>query len=254
MNINDWKTIQTRNDIKYIKRKLTGSSAASWSLVFDVFLLLLSFVLDNIYEDRCRTNIVWVIIAILGAALPVLFFFIGFFNSKRKESISRKVTNARELVDLFDDEICYLIMSAESFCNSLKSSQDSVDSRQKALLQEFFFIETGYYLNKAVTLILKMDNNLSVVVHEDDIANNRISKKRLVNAICLIASIYDELFQSIQMQKDKLEGFSVYLDSATLYMCYTELKQFARERSDVLSINTDKTFTYTNFGNTGYTG
>lgn len=244
MNINDWKTIQTRNDIKYIKRKLMGSSVANWSLVIDVFLLLLAFVLDCIFAEQDSPNVIWVIIGICGVTIPVALLVLEVIITKRKESISRKVTNVRELVSMFDDEICYMIMSAETFSTSLKSNYCSIDSKQKALLQEFFYIEAGYYLNKAVKLILKMDNNISVVVDEDDISKNRISKKRLVNAICLIVSIYEEVFQSLQTQAEQLKAFSVCLDPKAMQECYMALKEFVTDKSSALSINIDKTFNF----------
>ena len=68
LNINDWKVIQMQNDVKYIKRNTMHKNAANWSLVIDVFLVLLSFVLDRIFEDKEITSCLWIVIAISGCS------------------------------------------------------------------------------------------------------------------------------------------------------------------------------------------
>ena len=243
MNINDWKVIQMQNDVKYIKRNTMHKNAANWSLVIDVFLVLLSFVLDRIFEDKEITSCLWIVIAISGVAIPLILVTIETVKIKRTEKISLRVMNSRELVKMFDDEICYMIMSAESFANSLKNTE-KIDSRQKALLFEFYVIETEYYLNKAVYLLLKMDNNLSAVIDDSNIVENHISRERLINAVSLIASIYEALFNSSQDQTSILNKFSVNVNLTNSMENYKSLKSFANRKKDLLKLNVSEVFSF----------
>lgn len=241
MNINDWKTIQMRNDIKYIKRNTTGNNAASWSLVIDLFLVLLAFVMDQIHGEAEPCNIWWIIIAACGFAIPLILIIHEKISSKRAELISRKVKNTRELVATFDDEICYMIMSAESFSKKL-TDVGSIAARQEALLLEFYIIEADYYLSKAVRYLLKMDTNLISVLDETDMTKNHISKARLINAISLIASLYEGMFSFALKQSDALAVYSVDLDMDAMRKHYDLLKNFATERQKTIGIRIDYAF------------
>lgn len=241
LNINDWKVIQMQNDVKYIKRNTMHKNAANWSLVIDVFLVLLAFVLDRIFGDEEITNYLWVIIAIIGVVVPLLLVVIEAVKIKRTEEISLRVLNTKELVKIFDDEICYMIMSAESFINSLKNTHE-IDSRQKALLFEFYVIETEYYLNKAVYLLLKMDNNLSGVIDDNNIVYNHITKERIINAISLIASIYEELFSFTDKKNTVLNSFSVRINLDHSMESYKSLQEFADRKKDMLEIDLNEIF------------
>lgn len=241
MNINDWKIIQMRNDVKYIKRNAVGNNAANWSLVIDVFLVLLAFILDRIVDNPQEINALWIVIGACGIIFPVILFTVQAIKIKHAEEISRRVLNTKELVEIFDDEICYMIMSAETFNTNLQNSSE-VDSRQKALMLEFYTIEVEYYLNKAVKLLLKMDNNLSNVLNTEDITQNHISKARLINSISLIVSIYDELFNFVQKQDEALKKFSVHLNLTDSKEYYESLKSFASRRKDSIGIDIKSTF------------
>lgn len=218
-----------------------GNSAANWSLVVDVLLLLLAFVLDRIFGDAEGFNIWWAVIAVGGVIIPLLLFAIEAIRNRRLERISRRVLNAKELVQMFDDEICYMIMSAETFNKNLKKTEE-IKSQQTALLLEFYTIEVSYYLNKAVHLILKMDNNLTGVLDEDDVTKNHISKSRLINSIRLIASVYEELFDFASSKSKELANYSVVLDLSETKTKYESLKEFVKRKNGLININIENTF------------
>lgn len=243
MNINDWKIIQMRNDVKYIKRHAVGNNAAGWSLVIDVFLVLLAFTLDRIFSDSSTETIsaMWIAIAVGGLFIPAGLFIWETIKVRRIEKISRRVINVKELVAIFDDEICYMIMSAETFNKSIKEMK-IINSRQAALLLEFNVIEAEYYLNKAVQLILKMDNNLIAVLDEDDLTKNHISRARLVNAIRLLASFYEELFDLAKTQSTALKDHMIYLNLDAMQEHYEALKSFATDRKDLIGIDIKNAF------------
>lgn len=241
MNINDWKIIQMRNDVKYIKRKASGGSAANWSLVIDVFLVLLAFALDRTSGAEETTNTYWIVIAASGIIIPLGLLIFEMKRTKSAEEVSKRVPNTKELVAMFDDEVCYMIMSAETFNKSLQS-YSSITSRQTALMIEFYMIEAEYYLNKAVQLVLKMDNNLTGVLNEKNISQNHISKVRLINAVSLIASIYEELFAFSRNNDIILKKYTVNIDLSESKKYYKSLMDFAKRRREVIGIDMNHTF------------
>ena len=236
LNINDWKIIQMRNDLKFIKRNAIRNNAANWSLVVELFLVLLAFVLDRSVADSQKVNTIWGVIAAGAIIIPLVLFMIESIKIKHAEEVSRRVLNTKELVEIFDDEICYMIMSAESFSKNL-SFCSTVDSRQTALLLEFYTIEIGYYLNKAVRLLLKMDNNLTGVLDTKNLTHNHISKVRLINSIRLIVSIYQDLFEFSESKTDILKEYSVVLDPSDEKAHYQSLKDFVERKQHLLGID-----------------
>ena len=125
-----------------------------------------------------------------------------------------------------------------------KKLQDSstVDSRQTALMLEFYTIEVEYYLNKAVKLLLKMDNNLTGVLNTQDVTQNHITKARLIKSISLIASIYEDLFRFVKKQAKPLKDFSVHLNLVVAKEYYESLKSFSERRKKIIGIDVDTTF------------
>ncbi len=211
MNINDWQTIQTRNDIKYIKRVLPLTPSVSWSIIIEIFLVLLSFTLDKCLDPQIEANYIWIIVAATGIVVPIVIVIIGRINTKKKERISKKVINSRELISLFDDEVCYLIMSAKEFYSNFKNAA-LVNNKQDALLAEFYYIEASYYLNKATTLIVQMKNNLSCVITDDPNCTGKISCGRLANAISIICTMYEDLKNQVRQAETLLQSYGVKID------------------------------------------
>ena len=251
MNINDWKTIQLQNDIKRIKQNFEYTTIANWSILFEVFLVLLSFVLDNIFtdpNDMQTIRWVWAILGGVGLVSTVVFSLLAYFRSVKSSKQQKKVANAKELAAIFDDELCYLIMSAENFYENLGRRKESIRNSQDALLAEFYLIETSYYLGKSVDILLKMDSNLSAVIDESDFRKCRISKRRVNNAIRLVASIYESLFAYTDLFQtgslNKLQPYRIPVENKSMLEKYNSLKSFAEDNSTLLGINTKDIFLY----------
>lgn len=233
-----------RNDVKYIKKNISGNNAVSLSLLVDVFLVLLAFSLDRVFGDETeKVDALWVCVAIFGSVIPVALFVFERVKNEKKEKISRRISNTKDLVEMFDDEICYMIMSAEAFSKNLKNMK-KIDSRQSALLIEFYVIETEYYLNKALTLLLKMDNNLTCVINEMNLTRNYISKTRLKNAINLMASIYKDLFIFEENQSEGLKKYGVNVELVSTRTHYNSLKDFSRRRQNIIGLDLETTFEF----------
>ena len=89
-------------------------------------------------------------ITFIISLIPIIWlgikYFIRFYNRKKRGS---DIPNVSSLIDLFDNEICYYAMMAESYINKLDKSDD-LDTNISTSVKQFYFIETCFYINKPI--------------------------------------------------------------------------------------------------------
>jgi len=217
---------------------MSGSTAASWAMAFDMFLVLLAFVVEQT-TGGCETelNWIWVVIAVLGFIVPLgVILVVKRINTKRERLISI-APSARELISIFDDEVCYLLMDAENFLSSFRDKAECAKSEQDALLAEFHYIEASYYLNKAVGILISMDNNLSNVVDKANTSPDMLSQMRLENAVRLLAAMYGNLADAKTKHSKNLQKYGVVIEDKNVKAYQKMLAGFIKRRHKYLNIN-----------------
>ena len=209
MNINDWQTIQTRNYVKEIKDSITKVKSTDWAVFFDVLLLLIAFLLDKIFDDSKLSKGIWIGLLIIVGFGSIVFFYTERKRIKQKERTEKYILPPKEIVALFDDEVCYKIMSAISFLDHLKSTI-TIKDKEAAVLTEFYCTETLYYANKSVSLLVLISSNLSNAVSLDsDAGPEKISINRLENICRLINTIYDDTLWTITNAQVLLMNYNI---------------------------------------------
>ena len=210
MNVNDWQTIQSRKEIQNIKKQMKSGKLTDWTLILEIALAIISFSLNNIYSEE-QANGLWITVSIIAIMIPLIIFFVDVIIKKIKIEQNKLVRDQHEIINLYDDEICYNVITAESLYSSLQSKisdfgKGNLTTTQKETLL-FYFIEISYYLNKSVRLIGTMKNNI-----ENLIANpnstviervNIISFSRFKNTVLLISELYESL-ESVQLDNERL--------------------------------------------------
>lgn len=213
MNINDWQTIQTRNYVKEIKESITRVKSTDWAVLIDVLLLLIAFLLDKIFDNSTLSRGIWIGLLIIGVAGSGVFFFIERQRLRQKQRTNKFILPPKEIVALFDDEVCYKLMSAVSFLDHLKSTI-TINDKETAVLTEFYCTETLYYTNKSVSLLVLISSNLSNAVSLDsDAGPEKISISRLENTCRLLNTIYDDTLSAINRTKASLKNYNITLDA-----------------------------------------
>ncbi len=206
MTISDWKIIQIRNDLRKIRQMVVRRASVRVGILFDLFLILLAFVLNQAFEKEQVPRVIWLVIAIVGFLVPVVAVVVGHFRGKRLRRQSARVQNARDLISLFDDEICYLVMSADSFFSSLYSNSSLTTNKSEEhtnTLKEFYYLEISYYLNKSARLLSLITNNIDNVIDFNDNDTEKISRQRFDNVLNLIDEMYDGIEVSIKQSVEK---------------------------------------------------
>ena len=208
MNINDWQTIQTRNYVKKIKELLSNPQAAELAIFVDVALLLFSFLLERIFENSRISTYIWIIILILGLGLSCYIIISAIVKQKIVEKYSDQLLPYDEIIALFDDEVCYKLMSALSFCEQLENlSITSPTNKCEPSLAIFYDLEATYYLNKAISILGAIKASLSDIISYDEntiSSNGILSYDRIENVCDLIESIQKRLNSSITSLGSKM--------------------------------------------------
>lgn len=230
ISINDWQTIQSRKEIQGIKKIIRNEKAVNWSILLELFLLTVSFCLDNIFADSVNTNWLWILFSIIAFVAPILILFIMWISQKQKAEVLKQIRDTHELITMFDDELCYYVMTASSFYDSKidltipalydgdTSDYYTQNSNKVPLssieLQKFYYIEASYYLNKSVNILCLMKNNIVNLIEQPNNPGSSygqmISFFRFQNVILLMSTIYKGIMSTL---KDQTEFASILADN-----------------------------------------
>ena len=200
LNVNDWQTIQSRKEIQNIKKQIKTSKLFNCTIIIEIILVIMGFALDNIFSEK-QFDLGWTIISIISILIPLSIFFVNTFIKISKKQHNKMVKDQHEIINLFDDEICYYVITAESLYDSLQNkinnSSSDKPTKVKIEAQLFYYIEISYYLNKSVSLISTMGNNIENLVASPNGSvidrANIISFSRFQNTVLLINEIYNNL-------------------------------------------------------------
>ena len=113
--------------------------------------------------------------------------------------------SAKEFKDVFDNEICYYILMAESYYNMLIENSANFpvapapmgkDNPCDDSIKRFYYIEASYYFNKAIMLLRPIYNIASDVLSQKVngvYQDKKIAIARYENACQMLKCIYDYL-------------------------------------------------------------
>lgn len=194
-SLNDWLTLQTRKDISLLRRSLKHEPIRI-AILIDVGIAVVSTCLDNIYSSKDNASnspsvLWWIIVAAtLLVTIGGIYLSIRF---EKKKVLDRKVSPPiAELVDLFDNEVCYNIMTADSMDDHLILDEKTGKIKSDDEVQKFYFIEACYYLNKAIGQLFRFKVLGKEAIFREEIGSG-ISMMRFKNVCSIIQSNYQHL-------------------------------------------------------------
>ena len=114
----------------------------------------------------------------------------------------------------------------------------TISCKEEASLWEFYFTEALYYLNKSISLLSIISNNLSEAVSPDQEAGTeKLSIARLENVSDLIQEIYEDIILTSNMMKGQLDkyGVSVETQIATARFYHSSFTEFCKRVEKISS-------------------
>jgi hypothetical protein len=210
----EWQFFPMKKDIEKISKNVMNKDNFRLSMYIQIVLMVLSVTLPGIVDKIETKRTVYIILfsaSIVALITPFIINLIQRVIEKRKISYSISI---KEIIDMFDNEICYYVLMANSyfamFCKVIKDK----DSENINLIQ-FYYIETTYYLNKSITglQLVHKKRDLLLSTNKDDIVTKKmIAKARYQNVYNTIKDIYDK----IDEYQGKLSKLKELKDSKTL--------------------------------------
>lgn len=188
--VNEWQELSLKKDIEKISRVITRNKLITSAFIFDIAIAVIAIVIDKFLSPADESNRTWLFWALFVMSLVplVVILLIAIRDQIRKRNGVYNVYSVSELIDSFDNDICYYVMMANTYNQMLNDSIKQGDNN----VAVFYYIETWYYVNKAKSKMHKMlykTKQIFTKEPNDVLQRNMISISRLVNIIMIIEDI-----------------------------------------------------------------
>ena len=208
LKTNEWHELSLRKDISFIKNNINKGQNDISALLLEVFLTLLSMVVDNVLansdiDPKIRTGVGkgFVIVIILVAVIWGICKLCHY--KKMNWAIKHNRIDGKHYIDEFDNTICYIAMAAHSYVEMYNESKSFAE-------KQFCQLECEYYLRKCIKELFLMRNRVSIVFcrEENNISASKIDCRRLENIIDLLKEIDAFLAETKYSCRSKTEYVS----------------------------------------------
>lgn len=214
----DWQSFSEKKNIEEIAKNTKDKNDIQITATIEIAMGISSIVSDKIFCGDALFIASWITFII--SLFPLIWlgtkYFIRFYNRKKR---GNDIPNVSSLVDLFDNEICYYAMMAESYTNKL----DNIDVNLALPVRQFYFIETCFYINKAIYNLSSTSNCMDKLYSTDQKKlqqNKNISYTRLRN-------IFDILDLCIEKVNTKFNSIgNIDTDQNYKKLCSEYRKQY----------------------------
>ena len=214
----EWQSFSQKKDIEAIVRNTKEKKNIQLTATVEICLVTLSIAIDNIWANG--NPLIWVAIAVLSI-IPIGALLLKYiYDYMKKYRPGSDIPKDKDMINVFDNEVCYYVMMAKAYSKKIKRISDEEDI--------FFYIEMCFYLNKAIYHLSCMENSIDVVFSEkceEIYADKKISLTRLKN----LYNIIEEIYYVIEERKEILKEIDInenYVDLIERYkMTYKEFKK-----------------------------
>ena len=216
----DWQTFSQKKNIEEIAKNTKDKNDIQLTAVVEIFMTIASIFADNVLSGTLH-SIVWILI-LAASSVPIIWLLSKYIIRFWKKNLpGSDIPNSQDMIDLFDNDICYYVLMAESYS---KEFSDAKKIKKECItdVDRFYFIETCFYVNKAIYNLSKTANNFNVIYSDDvnELYNNRkISITRLSNLLGILNSVIKiiednfDIISGVDKKENFRELFRKYCDS-----------------------------------------
>lgn len=179
--VNEWQELSLKKDIEKIVKVLSRKQVIDYSIIIDLGIAVAALLLDNLLSQNSPKR-VWLFWCLFVPCLALLAWHSYQFIREllKKHNSKYSVYSTQELIDSFDNDICYYVMMADAYNQMLA---DAIAQKNNNLAT-FYYIETWYCINKAKAKMYSMQYKTKQIFTKDSddvVKKNRILVSRLVN-------------------------------------------------------------------------
>ena len=208
--INEWQDMGLKKDVENITKELQKNKSYEKPLILELYIAVITLIIDKIFDlaDGCELvqKIVLCILFFIATCIFIyaVLTYISDYSATRNK-IKSSIYNIKPYIDSFDNNICYYAMTAGNFYENISETNNATNASTSQPMpavntdkEQFYYIETHYYINKCISELSKMDNIFKDVFTdeaEDVIYDSKIHFSRLKNIVDLLVNIRKNLYQ-----------------------------------------------------------
>lgn len=217
----DWQTFSQKKDIEEIVNNTKEKNNIQVTAVIEIAMWVSSIVAENLFKNN-TPEFVWILILIVSIAPLIWLAYKYIKRFVKKNKVGSDIPDLMSMVNLFDNDICYYALMAESYSDKLKE----IDTENITEIDKFYFIETCFYINKTIynlSITANSKDNLYSSDVEDLYINRKISKTRLKNIFNIVDNVllnienYNFLIESIDEDQNYSKLIDKYKESYTSF-------------------------------------
>lgn len=143
----------------------------------------------------------WLLITL--AVIPFLIFL--YLTAKQILNRCNEISDLRfaknELVDDFDDKVCYWVMTAVSFCDLLEEKEGANEQTSVDEIIPFLFQKTNFYVNKSIEKFHEFQPAAKVIFKNGSGRSKQINSYRLETVVQILYQVRKRSYNVINAQQ-----------------------------------------------------
>ncbi len=191
--VNEWQELSLKKDIEKIRKSIIKNQEVHHAIIFDLLIAVIAILIDKFLlpsNEASKTWIFWILLTI--CLIPFLVILVkNIYTFAKKRQKRYETYSIPELIESFDNDICYYVMMADSY-NQMLIDLIAQASNNTSNLASFYYIESWYYINKAKNKLCSMLFKTKYIFSKETsvvLKKNLISLNRLVNITLIMEDI-----------------------------------------------------------------
>lgn len=204
IKFNEWQEMSLKKDVESIVQILKRKNQVDVLVFIEIGIALVAFILDN--GDLLTRNGWLEGILIALAVIPFLVFL--YLTLRRLSNNYKEITDLsfakNELVDDFDNKVCYWVMIAVSFCDLLEEKNGMNGNTTVDESIPFLFQETNFYVNKSIEKFHEFQPVAKVIFKNGSSRSKQINSYRLETVVQILNQVRKRSYNVINNMESKL--------------------------------------------------
>lgn len=205
-----------KKDVESIVQILKRKDQVEALAFIEIGIALVTIILDN--ANLLDSNRPLKLLLIALAVIPFLIFL--YFTVRRMSNKCNEISDLsfakNELVNDFDDKVCYWVMTAVSFCDLLEAKDEAIDeaideakdeAKEKTSVDEiipFLFQETNFYVNKSIEKFHEFQPVAKVIFKNGSGRSKQINSYRLETVVQILYQVRKRSYNVINKMEPHL--------------------------------------------------
>lgn len=197
----DWQAFSQKKNIEEIVKNTRDDHQLRLTATIEIALSVISIGADNTLIPQCY--IVWInTFTCIIAVIPLVWLAYKYIKRyKANHRTGKDIPNTDDMINLFDNDICYYVLMAESYTQKIRGILHNDVSE----VEKFYFLETCFYINKAIYNLSRISNVIEKVFsgNKNKLYEERnISVTRLINVFSILDNCNAIIADNFELIRD----------------------------------------------------